>query len=72
MGERFVMDPLSLTKLTAALAAEGLEFDPEALSRAFLRLANPGGCERCGAPTKVGTFDAKGVMVLSCCGKKRK
>jgi hypothetical protein len=67
-----VMDPLSLDRLRGALAAEDIVVDEEALLRAFRRLANPAGCERCGAVTKVGTFDNRGVLKLNCCGSRRK
>lgn len=63
-----------IENIRKALAGEGIEMDSR-FDRAFRKLSNPGGCEHCGARTKVGVeAPAKGkvpaYMKTACCGTK--
>ncbi len=63
---------VEIGKLKAAIKAEGLELDKEAigiLERVWRRLEKPDGCEWCGSHIKVGIIKGK-QLVLSCCGQK--
>jgi hypothetical protein len=62
-----------LEDLEAALAAEGVVLDHDALARAWRKLTNPGGCEHCGQHVKVGIYvSAKTGKVTDGIGPGRK
>lgn len=53
------MADFKLEDLEAALKAEGVELDRDALARAWRKVTNPGGCEHCGQHVKVGVYITK-------------
>jgi len=61
---------VDLAKLKQALVEEGVQLTKEvetAIERAFRKLTNPQGCDKCGMHVKVGVM-VKNKLVTACCG----
>jgi hypothetical protein len=63
------MSTVSIDALKSALVAQGFDVNSEKFVMALRLAENPGGCEHCGARTKV-AFEVRKVLRLACCGRK--
>lgn len=67
------MADVNIDTLKTALTEQGFDITSEKFVMALRKAQNPGGCEWCGARTKLAHEVLKGktkILELACCGRK--
>lgn len=64
------MAEINIEALKKAMREHGLDPDSEGFVMALRKAENPGGCEWCGARTKMAVEGPKKTLVLACCKRK--
>lgn len=63
------MADVNILALKQALTEQGFNVEDDKFVQALRKAENPGGCEFCGARTKMAVMEKK-ILKLACCGKK--